>query len=217
MKTPKNNKTADSLCSPARRNMITAGVGGLGMIALGGVAKCTAPQSLLLRPPGARSEDEFLALCLKCDRCRSVCPQSVISMPTIFDGLVNLRTPVLDFRHGYCDFCNKCIDVCPTGALADEKREEKSLGMAHLTESCIALRTSGCTKCYDKCPEKAITLNNERVPLIDESKCTGCGLCELVCPAHVLQSFKSDTERGIVIRPFKPGEKASRTAKGETK
>ena len=45
---------------------------------------------------------------------------------------------------------------------------------------------TGCMVCVDSCNHGALTtsLNEEGhiVPLIDESKCVNCGLCEMVCP-----------------------------------
>lgn len=44
----------------------------------------------------------------------------------------------------------------------------------------------GCGACYNKCPTGAITMqeNNEGflAPVIDETKCTNCGLCTKACP-----------------------------------
>ena len=44
----------------------------------------------------------------------------------------------------------------------------------------------GCTACYQKCPKKAIKIEeNEEgflYPVIDKEKCINCGLCKKVCP-----------------------------------
>lgn len=46
---------------------------------------------------------------------------------------------------------------------------------------------SGCTACYNKCPNNAISMQFDDdgflYPVIDESKCTKCGLCQKICPA----------------------------------
>ena len=187
---------------PLQRREVVACAGGLaGMLALGAAGAALKSGKPLIQPPGGQDENSFLSLCIKCDRCRSACPEGVIGVSTIFDGLVSMRTPVMDFRKGYCDFCKKCIDVCPTAALKPFAGRTVKIGVAELTESCIALRTGGCTKCFDACPEFAIRLNAQNVPIIDRQACTGCGLCVKVCPANVLQSYKGGRERGVVIKP----------------
>lgn len=45
----------------------------------------------------------------------------------------------------------------------------------------------GCGACFNKCPQKAITMKENKVgflyPKIDESLCIDCKLCQKVCPA----------------------------------
>ncbi|MCD8339617.1 MAG: 4Fe-4S dicluster domain-containing protein [Burkholderiales bacterium] len=183
-----------------RRSLLIS-VGGTAALLALGAARTAVAEPTRVRPPGGQDEDDFTAKCIKCSRCVTVCPQSVIVPSQLSEGFFNMRTPVMKFVKGYCDFCKKCIDVCPTGALQDFPEETTKIGIAKLTDYCIARRTAGCTKCYEECPHDAITLDKKGAPVIDEEPCTGCGLCEQVCPAHTLQSFSSATLRGIVIVP----------------
>lgn len=202
--------TTDASVDVGRRRVLegTAAVTGVAaLFALGAAAGSNHAEDLdfskrAVRPPGSVEESEFLARCLRCDRCRSVCHTSVIGMTDWSDGLVRLRTPVLDFRLGYCDFCGLCARVCPTGAILPFPKETTKVGLAVLTERCIALRTAACRVCEEKCPYDAVTLDEHKVPVIDPEICNGCGLCENVCPANVFQSYRTGVERGIVVRPF---------------
>jgi NADH-quinone oxidoreductase subunit F len=40
----------------------------------------------------------------------------------------------------------------------------------------------GCEHCVLSCPVKAITTNEKGIKVIDQTKCTKCGSCQLVCP-----------------------------------
>ena len=44
----------------------------------------------------------------------------------------------------------------------------------------------GCTACFNICPKKCISMQSDEegflYPIIEESKCIDCGLCEKACP-----------------------------------
>jgi ferredoxin-type protein NapG len=185
----------------SRREFISAGVGVALMVGLGTVGKAKEHQALL-RPPGGQDENLFLAKCIKCDRCRSVCHTSAIGIASIEEGFLQARTPLMKFHIGSCDFCNKCVEVCPTGALEPFDKQTVKIGVAVLTNVCIALNLGACTLCYNACPYKAITLDEDNRPLIDPTKCNGCGVCENICPALVLRSYVGGKTRGIEVRPI---------------
>lgn len=99
-------------------------------------------------------------------------------------------------------FCKKCAEVCPTGAIEDFAPETVRIGIAVVTESCIALRTGACTKCYEACPYDAVTLDARRRPIVDSLKCNGCGMCEYICPSNIFQAYQGKRVRGIIVRPL---------------
>ena len=186
-----------------RRSLLAGSVGAAGLFALGAAA--SGGSGTLIRPPGAADPQAFLSRCLRCDRCRSVCPTGVIGVGGFSDGLAVMRTPVMNYRHGYCDFCRKCAEVCPPGAILDFDPETETVGLAEITEACIALRTGACTKCHEACPYDAVMLDAQNRPIIDADRCNGCGKCELICPASVFQAYKRGMEKGVVVRPLKKG------------
>ena len=183
-----------------RRQVVAGAVGATALLALGAGVRGAKGSGELIRPPGSVGEDEFLARCIRCDR--SVCHLNVISVAGFSDGLIHVRTPFLDFHLGHCDFCQDCARVCPTHAIEMFDPKTVKVGVAELTERCIALRTGACRLCYDECEYKAITLDARNRPVIHADKCNGCGLCVKVCPANVLQSFKDGSQRGVVIHPI---------------
>lgn len=171
------------------------------LFALGGGGSLVKGKPML-RPPGGQDEDSLLSRCLRCDRCRSICPTSAITMVSVTDGIVEARTPTLDFHKGYCDFCNKCVEMCPTEALKDFNPNTVKIGKAVVQEDiCIAWATGACTICAEKCPYDAISLDEHNRPVVDDQKCNGCGVCEYECPALILRSYIGGNVRGIVVTP----------------
>ncbi|WP_245281063.1 4Fe-4S dicluster domain-containing protein [Desulfitobacterium hafniense] len=169
------------------------------LLGIGGVGKFLKREGLL-RPPGGQDEADFISKCIKCDRCRSVCPTSAIGLANLSDSMLDARTPVMKFHLGYCDFCNKCVEVCPTQALKPFDIETVKIGLAEVKKDiCIAWDSVGCTICQEECPYDAIILDGQRRPIVDSEKCNGCGLCVKVCPALVMRSYAGGKVRGIEV------------------
>ncbi|NWF65899.1 MAG: ferredoxin-type protein NapG [Campylobacterales bacterium] len=158
---------------------------------------------LILRPPAALSEDEFLKKCIRCGLCVEACPYETLKLAAPGDKKP-LGMPFFEPRKIPCYMCEDipCVPVCPTGAL-DEKSVTTNgeldinlsrMGVAVVDEkSCIAFWGIQCDACYRACPimDVAIKLEykkNERtgkhaflMPVVDSDFCTGCGLCERAC------------------------------------
>lgn len=87
------------------------------VVAFGGTLSSLESNREFVRPPGALSEEEFLAICTRCQRCKEVCPYGAIRSVRLTESVLSAGTPVLE---GYCwrGHCLlKCIASCPSGAL----------------------------------------------------------------------------------------------------
>jgi MauM/NapG family ferredoxin protein len=142
----------------------------------------------LLRPPGAVPEAEFLGRCIRCGKCAQICPHQAIRVASLLDGLAIMGTPVIRARQAPCYLCMKCPPVCPSGALDKRvrKREQVRMGVARIDKKdCLNWQGTFCRSCYDHCPlfNEAIIMDSALRPVVNKKKCTGCGVCEHVCPA----------------------------------
>lgn len=205
-----------------RRKFILTMARGTGLALMGGFVwsafldEATAAK-LVLRPPAALPEKEFIAACIKCGLCTQACPFDMLLLAKPGDNLP-LGTPYYIPRNDPCRMCEDipCVPVCPTDALdesrvSNEKGEldykEMKMGVAVVdATSCIAFWGIQCDACYRACPllGEAITLEysrNERTskhayakPVINADICTGCGLCEQVCVTKKAAIFVLPTE-----------------------
>ncbi|MCB9426506.1 MAG: 4Fe-4S dicluster domain-containing protein [Flavobacteriales bacterium] len=153
-----------------------------------------------VRPPGAVDEDEFLLLCSRCTDCINACPHDVIFKPSFAETKIYGETPFLDLKHKACEFCVDfpCISACTKGALV-KTEETPVIGTAKVyKEHCLGAQGQYCDYCSRSCPKEfnALTIGEDRVPIIDETACVGCGKCEYICP--------SQTGKAIEIRWITP-------------
>lgn len=173
-----------------RRNFITS-IGFLGIawsskLLLEGL-KTRAP--MLLRPPGALDESEFLASCIRCGQCVEACPYHALSL-TAANASVAIGTPYLDSRRVPCYLCQgydelKCIAACPSGALRPVSNWASiRMGTAVLNrDTCLAWQGTPCRACWHACPfpDSAIVLDLRGRAIVQEDACVGCGLCDHAC------------------------------------
>lgn len=194
-----------------RRNLCV-GLGGTAALAALGGLRLTGPEKLV-RPPGGQDEERLISACIRCEKCYEVCPHGVIAPAHIEDGVVNMRTPVMNFDAAWCDWCAEanggvplCVEYCPTEALAlpaGAVEETTVLGVAVIKEDwCLAYRLTGCRFCYDACEFEAIELDSESRPSVVADRCNGCGACESVCVSLRNGSISSGaTSRAIIVVP----------------
>jgi MauM/NapG family ferredoxin protein len=189
----------------SKRALLGAAAGGIALLA----AMRLSPQgrgkvfhASLIRPPGSLAEPDFLHRCTACGLCMKVCPTGGLQPALTEAGLEGLWTPRLVPQIGYCDYnCILCGQACPTGAiepLSEERKHSTRIGLASFDVTrCIPYAYGrDCMVCEEHCPvpDKAIYCLEVEVcqrngetrvikrPFVDPDKCTGCGVCENVCP-----------------------------------
>jgi ferredoxin-type protein NapG len=233
-----------------RRKFILNSARAIGLAALGGlvwsayVDEVTANQ-LLLRPPGALKEEDFLKTCIKCGMCVEACPFDTLELAKPGDNKP-IGTPFFTPRDIPCYMCTDipCVPVCPTKALdvanvssnntLDINKAQMGTAIVD-TKNCIAYWGIQCDACYRACPlmDEAIKLEYEKnsrtgkhaflKPIVDSDVCTGCGLCEHACvtekPAIII--LPREVALGVVGDHYikgwdKADEKRLDNAKAET-
>ena len=76
---------------------------------------------------------------------------------------------------------------------------------AHLVASGPKGCTYGCLglgTCVRECPFEAMVLGPDGLPVVDESLCTGCGICTQVCPRGIMQLVSP--EAPLTVRCVSP-------------
>ena len=156
-----------------------------------------------IRPPFARPEEEFLALCDRCGKCEAACPHDVIFKLPATLGASVANGPALDLVNRGCRMCEDwpCVTACAPGALfrptpetldEDQEPEAKTdpgperppkLARATLDRSaCLPYLGPECGACASFCPVPgALDWQGGVKPVINPDLCSGCGMCREAC------------------------------------
>ena len=207
---------------------LLSGIVTVPLLRQGALSKQGYSRPLLIRPPGALEEREFLKRCVKCGECMKVCLTNGLQ-PTLFEaGVEGIWSPVLVPRLGYCEYrCTLCGQVCPTGAIKRLDLHEKAqvkIGLAMIDKGrCLPhAHATPCIVCEEVCPtpKKAIWFETSRVkdrngteitvqqPRVDLKLCVGCGICETKCPVgsrpaiYVTSVGESRSKTNQLLMPY---------------
>ncbi len=182
-----------------RREALALALTVAGSLAAGYVMRGPARASAApLRPPGALPEHDFLAACIRCFQCGSVCPNQCIRFAGSSGGAAGAYAPYIRPREQACILCMKCTQACPTDALTPIAADSGSItaavkmGVAWVNEDlCYSYNGRPCGVCYYACPfpDKALKLALYAKPEVDEDACVGCGNCERAC-IHIPQAIR---------------------------
>ena len=190
---------------PSRRLFVGASCAGAALAAtqysgihslLGDSGRGTLWGEGLIRPPGSLPEPDFLDRCLRCGLCMKACPENALQPAWVAAGAAGVFSPIVVPRRGPCEpDCTICGQVCPTAAIAPLSLQEKhwaKIGTAVvLQHRCLAWAEGRrCMVCQEVCPYGSIAIVQKSgqavpVPVVDASRCFGCGYCETHCPVRV--------------------------------
>jgi MauM/NapG family ferredoxin protein len=156
------------------------------------------PTQLLMRPPGAIRESDFLRICQSCGKCAEVCPAQAIFMRSetrrAAASRSNAEFPVISASRQPCRLCTDlaCMASCPSGALVRTEIDRIRSGTAAWAAGqCLRTKGYDCRRCVDECPRgtAALAIGPEEEPgrlppvIVESNGCVGCGICEHVCLA----------------------------------
>jgi len=184
---------------PGTRRTFIAVAAGLGFSLCAKEIGQARTKNAPLRPPGAAKEYVFTGLCLRCGNCVRVCPSKIIHPDTGESGVLGFLSPIVRYETDYCNKnCNACTKVCPSRALRPLNLEQKQkyvIGTAQLDNALCLYGTSDCRACINACSFDAIKVYfdkeaYESYPVVNPSKCNGCGACEVRCPTKDIKAIK---------------------------
>ena len=140
----------------------------------------------IILPAGAVNANRMANKCLNCNLCINNCTNKILVKADDKFNAVHI-----DYKKGlgYCEYnCNKCSEVCPSGAIKKQSLEQKQntrIAMAVVNEyECIE-----CKMCMEVCPKNAIYVSDNGKTKVDGSKCIGCGRCAAVCPSFAIKIY----------------------------
>lgn len=139
--------------------------------------KTCAAASMVFGGPGACGFG-----CIGFGDCVGACDYGAVS---VVNGLARVN-PLL------CGGCGKCaaacprkiIDILPVSDMASVRCSNTDKGA--VARKVCSISCIGCKICEKKCPEGAISVNNN-LAAVDPQKCTGCGICAAACPQKCIE------------------------------
>lgn len=183
--------------NPSRRNLLISGavVAAFALAVKGGIdlgKTIAAKIKKVILPAGAGNAEDFANHCLNCNLCVQNCPMKILKKAN-----ENYPAVHIDYSDGFCDYdCNKCSQVCPSGAikrLTLTEKQKTKIGLAIIDENkCVK-----CGLCVMKCPRQIIDKKRGEFPQIKANECIGCGACQNACPVKAITILPIDEQKTV--------------------
>jgi ferredoxin len=124
--------------------------------------------------------------CVGCGICSLICSLNHDKIFSVEKARIKIKKnyPSLEdpiVKAYFCVDCQKCVEVCPSGALTVEENKI----VKHDPDKCI-----GCGKCVEVCQFDAIWLNKENNKAFKCDLCNEDPMCAKWCPHEALEFKK---------------------------
>jgi len=137
-------------------------------------------ESNVVRPPYFESEDIF-SKCADCaGECVKACDENIIKF-------AKDNSPILDFSHNGCTYCDKCALACEYGVLKLVYKKSIKATFKIDILKCLSWQKTMCFSCKEVCLDDAINFLALFRAEIDYEKCTNCGFCLGICPTNAIK------------------------------
>ena len=106
-------------------------------------------------------------------------------------GLIFTTENVKDPNHFVICCCCACCCALLRGMTRFEEKNEHCVARSNYVSKVDQDTCKGCGLCAERCPFKAITVENEKAS-VNPNRCYGCGACAVTCPTGAIKLHREE-------------------------